>query len=202
LQQKIIGQTTVPLTRDHLGESNLGDLVADAMLEKTQADGAEIALINSGGLRNDLTIGPITLGQLLEVLPFGNTIVRVDLTGEQIWTALENGLSRIEEGAGRFPQVSGLRIVWNPTAAPGSRVVSVQVRHRDSSLAPLRPTQIYRVVTNNFMATGGDGYHVVSQGQNILDTGLLLVDVVTEYIVAQSPLKIQTEQRILNPRSP
>ena len=200
LQQKVIGKLMVMLDgeRTHIRtmETNLGNLIADAILEKTRPDNTQIAIINGGGIRGSIPAGNVTVGRVLEVLPFGNTIARLDLTGTQVKQALENGVSKVEEGAGQFPQVSGLRFVWNPDSPVGSRIVDIQVRDKKGFYKPIDANATYRVVTNNFMMTGGDGYSVFTQGKNQIDTGFLQADVVIDYIVAKSPINPQIEGRI------
>ncbi len=199
LRATVIGQAAVRLNGDRADvrskETNLGNLIADAMLAKTRPDGSQVAIMNGGGIRASINEGDVTVGEVLEVLPFGNTVARVDLTGAQLKEALENGVSRVETGEGRFPQVGGLRFTYNPAAPAGSRVVSVEVR-QNGAYVPVDPAATYRVVTNNFMLTGGDGYAVFTQGANKLDTGFILADVVMEYIGANSPVNPQVEGRI------
>jgi 5'-nucleotidase len=178
-------------------ETNLGNLITDAMLEKTRPDGAQIVITNGGGIRSSIDAGEVTIGEVLEVLPFGNTIARVDLTGAQVKEALENGVSQVETGAGRFPQVAGIRFTWNPAAPAGSRVVSIEVADGAGGYKPIDPAATYRVVTNNFMLTGGDGYSVFQAGANQLDTGFILADVVADYIRAHSPVNPSVEGRIV-----
>ncbi|PJF25989.1 MAG: multifunctional 2',3'-cyclic-nucleotide 2'-phosphodiesterase/5'-nucleotidase/3'-nucleotidase, partial [Phototrophicales bacterium] len=153
-------------------ECVLGTLLADAMLAEARA---QIAITNGGGIRADIDAGEITLGEILTVLPFGNLASTVDLTGAQVIQALENGVSRItvENGqvvragaSGRFPQVAGIRYSYDPTQPAGSRIVSVEVRGEDGSFSPLDPEVVYKVVTNDFMLSGGDGYSVFASGAN------------------------------------
>lgn len=136
-------------------ECALGTLVAEAMLALANARGAraEVALTNGGGLRAGLAAGEATMGDVLSVLPFSNTLATMTLRGADLLAALENGLSRAPGASGRFPQVAGMRVAWSPAAPPGRRVRAVEVGG-----APLDPARAYRVVTNNFLRRGGDGY--------------------------------------------
>ncbi len=201
LRQKVIGQTALKLEGDRAlirtQETNLGNLIADALLSKMQEDSAEIAMTNGGGIRASIPAGEVTVGQVLEVLPFGNTITRLDLSGAQIKQALEHGVSQAERGEGAFPHVAGIRFTWNPKAPSGSRVVSVQVRDQKGKEKPLDLNQTYRVVTNDFLMNGGDGYDIFKQGKNQVDTGFLMSDVVINYIRQQSPLNLTAENRIV-----
>ncbi len=110
-------------------ECAMGDVVADAMLERTKDQGVTIALQNGGGLRASIGGGTVTMGDVLSVLPFQNTLSTFNLTGAGVVAALENGVSQVEDGAGRFPQVAGLRFSWDPKVAPmQGRIKSVEVR--------------------------------------------------------------------------
>jgi len=202
LKATIIGQTAVDLDgeREHVRtqETNLGNLICDAMLWRTAADNTVIAIQNGGGIRASIPAGDVSVGQVLEVLPFGNTIVNFDLTGAEIVEALENGVSMVEEVKGRFPQVGGLRYTFNPDLPAGSRIISVEVWDpAQKAYAPLDLKATYRVCTNNFLYGGGDGYEVFkTKARNVNETGLLLSDVLIEYIKAHSPVSPAVEGRI------
>jgi 2',3'-cyclic-nucleotide 2'-phosphodiesterase (5'-nucleotidase family) len=123
------------------------------MRARTRADAA---IMNGGGIRGGKIFEPgtaITRRDILSELPFGNHLVTVDIKGRALWNDLENGLSRLPAAAGRFPQVSGLRIEFDPQRPPGSRVLSIAVGDK-----PLDPDRTYRVATNDFMTRGGDDY--------------------------------------------
>lgn len=149
---EVIGETPVDLDGEGVRkrETNLGNLVTDAMRE---AAGAEIAIVNGGDIRTSIGKGPVRIRNVQSVLPFGDYIVAIRLTGTQIREALEYGVSAIEEGAGRFPQVSGLAFTFSPSAPPGSRLREIAVGGK-----PLEPGREYVVATNDFLAAGGDGY--------------------------------------------
>jgi 5'-nucleotidase/UDP-sugar diphosphatase len=200
LKSQVIGETKVNLEGERAKvrteETNLGNLIADALLWKAQVAKAQIAIQNGGGIRASLPAGPVTLGDCLSILPFGNYLVVLELTGEQIWQALENGVSMVESTAGRFPQVAGLRFVWDPAQQPGSRIVSVEV-FVDGSWKPLDRNATYRVVTNNFLAQGGDGYEMFKAAKNVWNLGFVDHDVLAEYIQAHSPVAPKVEGRII-----
>lgn len=165
-------------------ECPMGNLVADAMLDRVKDQGVTIAIQNGGGLRASIDAGEVTMGEVLTVLPFQNTLATFELFGAGILAALENGVSQVEEGAGRFPQVAGMTYVWNPEAEPGSRIVEVMV-DEGGSMVPLDPEKVYGVVSNNFMRRGGDGYAVFRDGMNAYDYGPGLENVVADYMAAQ-----------------
>lgn len=183
------------------GECAMGTLVTDAMLWKVKQTGgiADVALQNGGGLRASIDEGPITMGEVLTVLPFQNTLATFKITGADLKAALENGLSRAEEGAGRFPQVSGMRFKWDPAAEPGRRLTEVLIGGKDAEgLQPLNPDRVYRVVTNSYMRTGGDGYAVLrDKAFEAYDYGPGLERALADYLKAHSPVVPQVKGRIL-----
>jgi len=201
LRQKIIGKSLVALDGDRVkmrtSETSLGNLIADAILAKTKGDRVQVAMINAGAIRNGFPLGDITMGNVLEALPFGNSIARIDLTGNQLKASLEHGVSLVEQEEGRFPQVAGIRFVWDAKLPVGKRVTKVEIKDGSGNFQLLNPQATYRMATNNFLASGGDGYRVFAEGQNLLETGYLLSDTIAEYISASSPLQIKIENRIL-----
>lgn len=178
-------------------ETNLGNLISDALLAKGRPLGAVIGLMNGGGIRTSIDAGPITLGELLDVQPFSNQLSLVTLTGAQLKEALENGVSQIETVAGRFMQVANMRYSYDPARPVGGRVTGVQIGDGKGGFTTLDPAASYRAATINFLVAGGDGYTVLTKGTNKYDTGLLDVDVTTEYILAHSPVNPQVEGRIV-----
>ena len=161
-------------------ECEMGDLVADAMLERVRDQGVSIAIQNGGGLRASIDAGPVTMGEVYSVLPFQNTLATFQAKGSTILAALENGASQYEEAAGRFAQVAGLKYTLDPNAAAGSRISDVQVRDGET-WAPIDPEATYKVVTNNYMRGGGDGYRMFeSDGMNAYDFGPDLADVLRD----------------------
>jgi len=177
-------------------ETNLGNLIADAMLAKTRGLGANVALMNGGGIRASVPSGEITMGKVLEVLPFGNQITTVRVRGRDLTAALENGVSQAESGAGRFPQVAGVRFTYDPAAPAGGRVRAVELWDRATqAYRALLPDEGVVIATNDFLAGGGDGYDALASGSRY-DTGWLLSDALAEYVAAQSPVAIEIEGRI------
>ena len=172
-------------------ETNLGNLIADGL--RATFPQADIGFANGGGIRNTIAQGDITLGNILEVHPFGNTIVTFDLTGGQLLTALENSVSAVEDVSGRFLQVSGLTFSYDQSREPGSRVVSVEVGG-----APLDLGASYTIVTNSFIAAGGDGYDVFTHGENLFDSQKLDADVLADYIGNLETVSPTVEGRIVN----
>ncbi|MGB8623053.1 MAG: 5'-nucleotidase C-terminal domain-containing protein [Paracoccaceae bacterium] len=193
----VIGTTEVPLdSRRNVvrgEESAMGDLIADAMRDAT---GADVAITNGGGIRADRTYdagADLTRRDILTELPFGNVTVVTEITGQQILDALENGFSQVEDGAGRFPQVSGLGVVYDPTAPAGDRVASVKVNGAD-----LDPNAVYKVATNDYMLAGGDGYGALGGGKVLVNAGNgnLMANDVMDYIEKTGKVTNKVEGRI------
>ena len=180
------------------GECQMGNLVADAMLERVADQGVTIAITNGGGLRASIDAGDVTMGEVLTVLPFQNTLSTFEISGQGIIDALENGVSQVEDGAGRFPQVSGLSFTWDPTQPPmEGRIVEVSVASEDGYV-PIDPAATYLVVTNNYVRNGGDGYKIFAgDDKNAYDFGPDLADVTAEYLAANAPYQPYTDGRIV-----
>jgi 5'-nucleotidase len=172
-------------------ECPMGNLVADAMLDRVKDQGVQIAIQNGGGLRSSIDAGEVTMGEVLSVLPFQNTLSTFEVTGAQILAALENGVSQVEEGAGRFPQVAGMSFTVDLTQAPGSRISNVMVGD-----AALDPEAIYGAVSNNYVRNGGDGYRMFRDAMNAYDYGPDLADVTAEYLAKVGPYQPFTDGRI------
>lgn len=169
----------------------MGNLVADAMLDRVKDQGIDVAIANGGGLRASIDAGEVTMGEVLTVLPFQNTLATFQVKGMTLKEALENGVSQIEEGAGRFPQIAGMAFTYDPAAEPGSRVVEVTVGGE-----ALDPEKIYGVVSNNYMRGGGDGYKMFINAMNVYDFGPDLADVTAEYLAVNAPYQPYTDGRI------
>jgi len=212
LRNKVIGTQSGDIRRDptRLNESAMGNLVADAM--RASYPGVDAALTNSGGLRADLIAAPpsageqageVTWGEVFAVLPFGNRTVIETLTGAQLTMALLNGFSPACNTAiatGRFPQVSGLKIDFHcDGTAPVVDAIALAPDGPGGTLTPLGPDDTVRIVTNDFMFTGGDGYTALAGGTDVLQPGDALLDLVIGHITANSPVAPVVEGRIVRP---
>ena len=174
-------------------ESAMGDLIADAMRAAT---GADVAIANGGGIRADRTYDAgtvLTRRDILTELPFGNVTVLTEITGQQLLSALENGFSQVEKGAGRFPQISGMTVVYDPSAPAGSRVVSVKVDGQ-----PLDLNKVYKVAVNDYILAGGDGYKSLGGGHVLINkaNGNLLANDVIDYIARTGKITAKVDGRI------
>jgi 2',3'-cyclic-nucleotide 2'-phosphodiesterase (5'-nucleotidase family) len=201
LRNQVIGVQTADIRRDltRLNESQMGDFVADIM--RARYPGVEAALTNSGGLRNDLVVSPpsageqpgeITWGEVFAVLPFGNRTVILTLTGAQFEQALLNGVSPSCDpsiSTGRFPQISGVTFTFacNGTT-PSITGMWKAPDGPQGTLTPIGPTDTVRLVTNDFMYTGGDGYTALAGGTDVAQPGDGLLEVVVDYIRANTPV--------------
>jgi len=187
-------------------ESLVGNVATDAMRTQYAPIGVQFAITNSGGLRADLTCPttdnpsdfcpaytpppfPITRGQVLTVLPFGNVVATLTVNGAELKTMLENGVSRMPAVDGRFPQVSGLCFNYDIAAAPGSRVTLAVVADASGNCTAtaidLTTAATYKIAENDFMMNGGDGYPVFSSRATTQD---VMDQVVADYISLNSPL--------------
>ncbi|WOO44691.1 multifunctional 2',3'-cyclic-nucleotide 2'-phosphodiesterase/3'-nucleotidase/5'-nucleotidase [Bacillus subtilis] len=182
-----VGYTDVALDgqREHVRtkETNLGNFIADGMLAKAkEAAGARIAITNGGGIRAGIEKGDITLGEVLNVMPFGNTLYVADLTGKQIKEALEQGLSNVENGGGAFPQVAGIEYTFTLNNEPGHRVLEVKIESPNGDKVAINTDDTYRVATNNFVGAGGDGYSVFTEASHGEDLGYVDYEIFTEQL--------------------
>ena len=210
LAGQVIGTIAAPLSNsaNAAGEMPAGDLIADAQLRATQPaglGGAVMAFMNAGGVRNPGFFGPsypynVTYGDAFTVQPFGNSLVTMTLTTQQIKNVLEQQFTGcMGQVAQRILQVAkGLRYPWRATAAPCAKIIDVVYTPTDVTATPpvvtgapellvvggvvLNPTKTYRVTVNNFMATGGDGFTVLTGGLNTLG-GAQDIDALVAYLV-------------------
>lgn len=188
LDEIIIGETTEALNgsfRDFPWQENaLANLYADAFLEFGAPFGAEIALVNAGAVWSSLPQGEISVADLNSVQPFFNWLIIMDINGEQLKTALEHGVSEFGgENRGPFLHVAGLTYSFDTEREAGDRVTEVLFNG-----APIDPAEVYTIAVNDFMGNGGDGYAVLREGVNTLNTGLSITDLLQQYIQAHSPV--------------
>lgn len=183
-----IGESATTLQPQREGEFALGNLIVDAMLA-AEIDGqsADIAWHNNGGIRAGLRKGSITFGQLYEVLPFDNQLMALDLTGAQVLEILEHSVA---DRAGGL-QTAGVTYQFSMSRPVGKRVIEAWVGGEK-----LDPRRTYRVITIDYLATGGDGFRTFLEGENV-GYGDNEVWVVAEYIRSHSPVRPQVEGRIV-----
>jgi 5'-nucleotidase len=187
----VVGKTLVELdgVREHVraGETNLGNLITDAMRMST---GADVAFTNGGGIRASIDVGDITVNEILTAFPFTNTLAVIEVTGAELLAALEHGVKDFPAPAGQFPHVSGMKYTFDAGKPVGSRITMVMIGD-----VALDPAKTYKVVTNDFMAVGGDGYTMFAD-KPFVGEGGLLSDVLIEYVKANPELNPAVEGRI------
>ena len=212
---QVLTHTEVPL--DSRGESmrtretNLGDMVTDVIRQRF---GVDAVILNGGGFRGDRLIpaGPITTQDTATLFPFGNSVVILRLKGKVLKEALERGASALPQPAGRFLQVSGMRVVIDPTRQPqrlketngevtgietsGERVIRVEVA-TDNGYLPLDMDRTYTVATNTYLASGGDGYFMLKEkAVSKKDTYVSLKSVVEDWLASRDSIAPATDGRI------
>ena len=206
ITNQVIGNLQAPVdrTQNSAGESRLGDIIADFYLDGSTGPAygnrpAQIALSNPGGIRANLTRTTVTFGDLFSVVPFGNNLVTLDLTGQQLLRLLEQQWEAPQPVAGRVMQVSnGFTYTWdgskpnNAPAGTGNRVVPGSMRLNGQ---PIDMARTYRVTVNNFMATGGDNYTVLRSGTNS-QAGDIDIDVGVAYFRRLGTVPTPPQNRI------
>ncbi|MBA1334188.1 MAG: 5'-nucleotidase [Firmicutes bacterium] len=169
------------------GETNLGNLITASMLD---ISGADVALMNGGGIRASIDAGDVTKGEILTVLPFGNTLTVIKVTGADIKAAIENGIDSYPEAKGAFPHIAGMTVTFDATKEAGNRVVEITVGGE-----PLDESKTYTLVTNDFLAAGGDGYSMFA-GKEIIAEYNALDEVLIQYIQEKGFDEAKTDGRI------
>ncbi|WP_319581716.1 bifunctional metallophosphatase/5'-nucleotidase [uncultured Pseudodesulfovibrio sp.] len=199
MRTEVIGEAVLPLPHIRVpgitdsGESLphgslIAPLVCQSLLAKLKETGqpADIALQNSGGVRESVDQGDITMGTAYTLLPFNNTLVLLGLTGDQVHQALETGVDR---GGGAFLYTGGLRYTADMRRPEGDRVLCIDTLDMAGNWTPLDPARIYRVVTNSYLASGGDGFDVMKAAVSSYDTGFVDAQAFIDYVRQQRMLK-------------
>ena len=180
-----------PLTRSYGDESPMGSMVADAILHASP--GSELALTNSGGLRQDVEAGSVTVGQLISAFPFPNTIVQVELKGKQIRDLMEHGAGLTN---GILQVSKGVEMQYDESKPVGQRVISVQINGK-----PLEDERMYKVVTSNFLADGGDGFTVFKNAVSKKKTGIDIIQAMINYLRLSPVFTPMVYGRIIHKKS-
>jgi 5'-nucleotidase / UDP-sugar diphosphatase len=184
-------------------ETELGNFITDGMLDKAKEMNPNVsfALQNGGGIRAPINAGPITYGDVLTTLPFGNTLATMKLTGAEIKTALEHSVSQAPKESGGFLHVSGMKFTYDSTKPAGSRVVTMEVKNADGSYTAIDAAKEYVIATNAFTAKGGDGYTVFKtayeQGR-VTDLGLSDWENLRDYVAKLKTVDPKIEGRIVD----
>lgn len=181
--QQQLGETvgqldgTLDGLRDHVRRqpTNLGTFIGRVLMART---GADVAMINSGDIRDSLPAGKVTYRDILKVLPFGSTLVTVDLSGADLKVLLEKG-AHMQAGSGGYAQFAGLGVTRD-----GDRITAMTINGR-----PIDNARRYRLVTNNYVAAGGDGYPVLNRLPGFVDTGFVDADVLRGFFGSHALVK-------------
>lgn len=196
LMKRVVGKSTVAITRaaNNHGESAMGDIIADAMLEAARKDGSkvDIGFMNPGGIRTDIsfTDSAITFADLFSVQPFGNDLVVLTLTGADLEMLLKQ---QYQPGGNNILQVSdGFSFTWRQPAGKPIEIVPGSIKLNGQ---PVVASQTYRVVVNNFMAGGGDGFTVFKNGKDSVTIGTDIA-ALEAWVTAHSPLENTIRGRI------
>ena len=177
-------------------EVAFGNFVTDAIKEYS---GADIGLINSGAIRGGEIYQlntPLTRRHIAKELPFRSRVALLKIKGQRILEALENGFSKVEGASGKFPQVSGIQVTYDPLAPQGARVVSVKINGKI-----VKPAQLYTLATSDYLANGGDNYFAFTYAQRVdysNHEAPLISDVVVNAIQRKNIISPQIEQRIIS----
>ncbi len=163
-------------------ETNLGDLVADILRGTV---GKDIAFINAGSIRASIDSGDITAGDVINAFPFGGHLVTMKLKGSEVLEILSH-FALIEPGSGGFLQVSGIKI----------EIINGKIKTLGINGKQIDVNKTYTISTNDFLAAGGDGYKTFKNGRDYLDTGLVVSDIIIDYIKTHKAINAKTDGRI------
>ncbi|MEO4052678.1 5'-nucleotidase C-terminal domain-containing protein [Solibacillus sp. CAU 1738] len=184
-------------------ETALGNIITDGMLAKAKKytdKKVVMALQNGGGIRAAIPAGNITVGQVITVLPFGNTLALMDATGAELKAAFEVSLKNVPKENGGFLHISGAKLQYDSTKEEGSRVVSIEYFNAETNkYEPLVDDKTYTIATNAFTAKGGDGYDMFKKAYEegrVTDLGLSDWENLMEHLQSLKEIKTTTEGRI------
>ncbi len=180
--------------------SGPGPLGVDSML--AALPGAQLAILNYGGVRKSLMAGEISVGDILEVMPFANTLVLIDLTGAELKQALEEDIDFLITKYGihsnDMPYLGGAVMTVRPSAATGLRVTALAIKDGDGVYQPVQPAKVYRAVVNAFVAAGGDGFDTIRKTTGFRsDTGIIDSDAFRDYLKKLGSVYNPTEKRVI-----
>lgn len=184
-------------------ETPLGNLITDGMLQKAKSYNPNVimAFQNGGGIRAGINAGPITIGEIITVLPFGNTLATMTLTGAEIKETFETSLKNLPGENGGFLHVAGAKVQYDSSKPAGQRVVSIQYKNADGTYSPIVANQTYTIATNAFIAKGGDGFTVLAKAYSegrATDLGLPDWENFRDHLVSLGTVNPQLEGRIVD----
>ena len=172
ITEEVVTNSTQAMTRSYSEESLLGNMVADAMLNNYPE--YDFAVTNSGGLRQDIDAGPVTVGELISAFPFPNTIVQLEMTGSELRKMFEHGASLTN---GILQASKGVEMSYNESKLVGSRMVLCKIKGQ-----PLDDAKTYKVLTSNFLADGGDGFLMFKNAKSYKNTNIEMLQAMIKYM--------------------
>ncbi|MGM7634688.1 5'-nucleotidase C-terminal domain-containing protein [Bacillus sp. Hm123] len=195
------GDDTKPSVRKN--ETELGNLITDGMLKKAKEYNPKVvmALQNGGGIRVPIDQGPITVGEVINVLPFGNTLATMEVTGAELKEAFETSIKALPKENGGFLHVSGAKVKYDSSKLAGERVVSISYKQANGSYTEIKEAEKYTVATNAFTAKGGDGYDVFKKAYEegrVTDLGLSDWENLRDHVKSLGTVNPQIEGRIVD----
>lgn len=184
-------------------ETALGNIITDGMLSKAKAYNEEVVMAfqNGGGIRAGIDAGPITVGEVITVLPFGNTLATMKVTGAELKAAFEMSVGKLPEENGGFLHVAGAKVEYDSTKPAGQRIVAISLKNADGSFTPIADGTTYTVATNAFTAKGGDGYTMFEKAYTegrVTDLGLSDWENLQEELERLGQVKNTVEGRIID----
>lgn len=196
-----VKEDTDPSVRKN--ETALGNIITDGMLSKAKKYNGKVimALQNGGGIRASIDAGPITVGEVITVLPFGNTLATMEVTGAELKAAFEISFKSYPKENGGFLHVSGAKVEFDSSKPAGERVVSIKYKGADGSFVELKDDEKYVIATNAFTAKGGDGYDVFKKAYEegrVTDLGLSDWENLQEQLQLLKTVKNEVEGRIVD----
>lgn len=188
-------------------ETALGNLITDGMLAKAKSIHPNVimAMQNGGGIRSSIEAGPITVGEVIKVLPFGNTLATVELTGAEIKQTFETSFKNYPSENGGFLHVAGAKVKFDSAKPVGQRIVSIQYKDATNNYVDILPDTTYTVATNAFTAKGGDGYDVLAKAYTegrVKDLGLSDWENFRDHLISLQQVNAKIEGRILDIQDP
>ncbi|MGE7838663.1 bifunctional metallophosphatase/5'-nucleotidase [Viridibacillus arvi] len=205
-----LSELTNPRTSDtgpsvRNSETALGNIITDGMLAKaraqTQNPNIIMALQNGGGIRSGIDAGEITVGEVITVLPFGNTLATITLTGAELKQAFEISFKESPKESGGFLHVSGAKVEFDSLKPVGERVVSIKYKDTNGTYVDIKDQESYTVATNAFTAKGGDKYDVFKKAYEegrVTDLGLSDWENLAEHLASLKKIKPTLEGRIVD----
>ncbi|ONI38436.1 hypothetical protein AN640_02525 [Candidatus Epulonipiscium fishelsonii] len=189
----VVGHTDIFLDGEResvrTGETSMGNLITNAMLLES---GADIALTNGGGIRASIEEGNITKRDVINVLPFGNYIVTIEVTGQEIYQAIEMGIDAYPQAKGAFPHIAGMHVIFDESKPAGGRIVEIRL----DSGEMVKTDEVYLLATNDFIRAGGDEYTMFVDNP-IMNEYSALDEAVIEYLLVKGTEGTELNDRIL-----